>query len=77
MVVLAPALALMVSDGLADGFAPWERSLLALVWVAPILARPAATMALAPLGLLSMLLLFGLILARARRSVTLAAAVAA
>ena len=74
MMLLGPALALLVAHGLARGFAPWERTVLAAVWCAPLLARMVAAVTLVPLGLLSMLALFGLVLARAGGDARAAAA---
>jgi hypothetical protein len=73
MVVLAPALALFVSHGLERGFAPWERSILALVWMVPLLARSVARITLIPLGLLAMLGLFAIIAVRGLRERTITA----
>jgi alpha-1,2-mannosyltransferase len=42
LVVLAPAIAFLASRGLAHGFASWELSLLAALWVLPLAARPLA-----------------------------------
>jgi hypothetical protein len=78
LMLLAPAVALVVSVALEKGFRPFEASFLALVFVAPILTRPFASVALIPLGLLVTLGLFGLILVRAfPRGQTLAASEAA
>ena len=41
MMILAPALGLMLAEGKARGFAPWTASFLALIALAPILARGA------------------------------------
>jgi hypothetical protein len=50
LMALAPAIALLVSDGLANGFLPYERFAAAILWSVPILARPAAQWSLLPLG---------------------------
>ena len=50
-VVLLPALAFLWLDGERYGFFPWEKSLMALVWIAPLVARPVAQFAYLPLGL--------------------------
>lgn len=52
-VVLLPALAWLWLDGRKRGFLPWDKTLIAFVWVAPILARQAAEIAFLPLGLLA------------------------
>ena len=65
LVMLGPAIACLVAHGLDRGFLPWEKSLLALAFVAPIIARPIAMAAHLPFGLATMLALFALILRRA------------
>jgi hypothetical protein len=42
LMVLAPAIAFLASRGLCQGFAAWELSLLAGLWVLPLAARPVA-----------------------------------
>ena len=42
MVVLGPALAALASLGLEAGFRPYGKTLLAAVWIMPLLARPLA-----------------------------------
>ncbi len=58
MAILAPALALAVSYGIDKGFGPFEKTGLALVWIAPLLARPLANAAFVPLGCIAVLLFF-------------------
>jgi hypothetical protein len=58
MVVFGPALALLVAHGLERGFAPWEKSLLALAFLTPLLARPFAFAFGLPFGAPATLLLF-------------------
>ena len=65
LMVLAPAIAFLTVDGLARGFAPWEKSALAFLWAVPLLARSFAEVTLIPLGVIAMLVVFGLILHRA------------
>ena len=65
LVVLAPAIAFLAAHGLRQGFAPWEITLLAALWVLPLIARPiaqATAVSPTPLVLLAAL---GLILHRA------------
>lgn len=64
-VALAPAIALLAVHGLAHGFAPWEKTALALLWLMPLVARALAEYTLIPLGVPSMLLIFVLIVRRA------------
>ena len=52
-VVLLPALGWLWLDGRKHGFLAWDKSLIAFVWVAPVVARQAAELAFLPLGLLA------------------------
>lgn len=56
MTILAPALAFTVSYGIDKGFGPFEKSGLALMWIAPLLARPLAETILLPFGPAAILL---------------------
>ncbi len=64
MMVLAPAIAFVAVDGIMRGFGPWEKTLLAALWLMPLVARSAALMSLVPLGVPAMLSVFVLILRR-------------
>jgi len=66
MVLLAPAMAALVSHGLEKGFRPFEKSFLAMAFAMPLLARQIAMAAFIPAGFLTTLILFALILAKAR-----------
>ena len=44
--------------GLSHGFAPYEKSALALVWFMPLIARTVAETAMVPLGMIALLTLF-------------------
>ena len=50
-VVLLPTLAFLWIDGRRHGFLPWDKTLMALVWIAPLFARTIAEYAYVPLGL--------------------------
>jgi hypothetical protein len=50
LMVLAPAIGFLVADGLARGFSPWEKSLLAALWIVPLIARSVAEAVLIPLA---------------------------
>ncbi|HEX3942763.1 MAG TPA: glycosyltransferase family 87 protein [Rhizomicrobium sp.] len=50
LMALAPAIALLISDGLGNGFRPYERLAAAMLWSVPILARPVAQWSSLPLG---------------------------
>ncbi len=64
MMVLAPAIAFIAADGSARGFGPWEKTALAVLWLAPLVARNVAQAALIPFGVLAMLAMFVLLLRR-------------
>jgi hypothetical protein len=66
MVLIGPAMALLVAHALDNGFAPFERTLLAAIWIAPLLARLIAKLSYIPLGPSVMITLFALIILRAR-----------
>ena len=65
LMLMAPALAWLVAAGRKDGFAPYEKSLLALGWALPLIARGAAQALGLPLGVAVLVLLFALVAARA------------
>jgi len=65
MTVLAAAIAFLAVNGLRHGFAPYEKTALALLWIAPLVARSLAQAVLLPVGVLSMAAMLGLILHRA------------
>jgi hypothetical protein len=64
MTLLAPAAAFLAADGWARGFGPWEKTALAALWLAPLVARPVAAATLIPLGVPAMLVMFILLLRR-------------
>jgi len=66
MVALAPALAFIILHGCEKGFGPFEKSALAIVWVAPLFARPLGSIGL-PLGVIVMAGFFAGIIHRALR----------
>jgi hypothetical protein len=65
LVILAPAMALLITQGAALGFRPYERTLLLAAAVTPLIARPVGAAAPLSLGLLAMIALFAAICARA------------
>jgi hypothetical protein len=73
LMLLAPAIAFLVIDGMARGFGPYEKSTLALVWIVPLLTRTVAQATLVPLAVPAMLLCFLLVLHRAIRGTATAA----
>ncbi len=52
-VVFGPAIALAVSYGLERGFPPWQKTLLALIWISPLFAGLVAHVTRVPLGMLT------------------------
>jgi hypothetical protein len=72
MMVLAPAIALLAADGIVRGFARWEKTALAALWLVPLLARSIAEATHIPLGVPAMLTMFVLILRHARADVAAA-----
>lgn len=67
LMIAAPAVAFLVAYGLREGFAPYEKSALAFVFIAPLLTRAVAEQIFVPLGLAAIVLLFGTVLRRAAR----------
>jgi alpha-1,2-mannosyltransferase len=65
LMLLAPAIAFLALDGLARGFAPWEKTTLAALWIVPLVARSVAQATLIPLAVPILLLAFALLLRRA------------
>ena len=62
MMLLAPAIAFVAVDGLHRGFAPWEKTMLAALWLTPLLARSIALITFVPIGVPAMIAIFVLIL---------------
>jgi alpha-1,2-mannosyltransferase len=67
LMIAAPAIAFLVAHGLAKGFASYEKSALAFIFIAPLLTRAIAEQTYLPLGLLAVILLFGIAMRRAAR----------
>lgn len=65
MAILAVAIAFATAHALERGFAPYEITLLAFVWVTPLVARSLMLATGIPLGLIAMLLLFAMIAKKA------------
>ena len=49
LMVLAPAIAFWAADGLFRGFKPWEKTILAALWITPLIARTFAEATFIPL----------------------------
>jgi alpha-1,2-mannosyltransferase len=73
MMALGPAIALMGAHGVENGFGPFEKTCLVLAFAAPLVARPLATLLPLPIGALTMMAVFALIVWNARRDEALAA----
>ncbi len=65
MVLLGPAIACLAAHGLERGFPPYEKTLLAVAFAAPIIARPIAMAIHLPFGFLAILMVFALATRRA------------
>jgi hypothetical protein len=64
MMLLAPAIALLAFEGMANGFRPYERVLLAMLWGVPIIARNVAGYSHVPIAVFLTLATFAALLAR-------------
>lgn len=64
LVVLGMALALFAAHGHDHGFLSWERTVLALAWIAPLLARGVTQASHLPLGFLMLATMFLMTLRR-------------
>ena len=67
-VVLLITVFFLWKDGEEHGWRPWEKSLLALGWIAPLFARQVAEATLVPLGLMAALALLGVAANRTLRA---------
>jgi hypothetical protein len=65
LMILAPAIAFFVAHGLKHGFLDYEKSALAFCWIAPLISRTFAEIIFVPVGLIAIVLLFGIALRRA------------
>jgi hypothetical protein len=65
-VVFGMALALLVAHGFEHGFRDWDKTLLALAWISPLLARTFAKAIYLPVGFFMLVAIFALIVVRAR-----------
>ncbi len=61
LMILAPAIALLAAQGLKDGFRPWRKTLLALLWLMPIAVRIIALATHVPVGTAALLACFAAI----------------
>ena len=63
-VVLGLGLAWLWLDGEDEGFLPWDRTLMALVWISPLVARQIAHFTYLPMGLATVLVMLAIPLRR-------------
>lgn len=68
LMLLAPAIAFLAADAMQRGFAPWQKTLLAALWVMPLIARSLAETTLVPLAVPLMLLGFVHVVRQATRA---------
>jgi len=69
LMLLAPAIAFLAVHGAQQGFADYEKTALAALWLVPLVARNVAQLTLIPLAVPAMLFAFALLLHRALTSV--------
>ena len=62
--LLAPAIAYLAADGLKRGFGAYEKTVLAALWIVPLVARSVPQVTYIPLAVPLMLLAFILLLRR-------------
>ncbi len=67
-VVLLLGIAWLWRDGVEHGWLTWDKSLLALAWIAPLFARQLAELTLIPLGLMTALTVLAIAVRRGFRS---------
>lgn len=67
LMLLAPAIAFLAADGLSRGFGPWQKTMLAALWIVPLIARSVPQATLIPLAVPLMALAFAMLLHRAMR----------
>jgi alpha-1,2-mannosyltransferase len=65
LMLLAPAIAFLAADGATRGFGLYEKTMLAALWLMPLIARSLAQATLIPLAVPLMLLVFIYLLRRA------------
>lgn len=66
MVVLGPAIAFLAIEGMKRGFAPYEKSLLALLWLTPLVSRELTQLTSLPIALVVHGAALALVVSKAR-----------
>jgi hypothetical protein len=67
-VVLLAGIAFLYKDGDEHGWLPWDKTLLATAWIAPLFARGVAEFTSIPLGLMTAVAVLGIAVRRAIRA---------
>ncbi len=67
LMLLAPAIAFLAADGARRSFGPYEKTMLAALWLMPLVARSVAQAAFIPLAAPLMLAALALVMRRAMR----------
>jgi alpha-1,2-mannosyltransferase len=67
LMVLAPAMTFFAADGVVRGFRSWEKTVLAALWLMPLIARSLAESTSIPLAAPLMLITFVLLLRRSAK----------
>src|SRR5664279_247889 len=65
LMLLAPAIAYLAADGVTRGFSSWQKTILAALWIVPLVTRSMAEITHIPLTVPTILLAFGILLRRA------------
>jgi hypothetical protein len=65
LMLLAPAIAFLAANGIKRGFSPWQQTLLAALWIVPLLTRSVAQATLIPLAVPVMIIGLVFLLRRA------------
>lgn len=64
LMIIAPAIAFLTAERMQRGFAPYEKTILAALWIVPLITRTVAQLTLVPLAVPVMLLAFIFLLRR-------------
>jgi glycosyl transferase family 87 len=70
LTILGPAIAFIVAASHASGWRDYDISLLAAAWIAPLLARAVAGATGIPIGLITLVVLYALVMRRATKART-------
>jgi hypothetical protein len=70
LTILGPAIAFIVAAGHTSGLRDYDISLLATAWIAPLLARAVAGATGIPIGLITLVVLYALVMRSATKART-------